>query len=185
MPNVVDLENIKFALLLAAPGSPEISMNHVIAGRARMVLEKWILPLLGVSIQDIFIDNVLRCMPPVNKLGRNYPTGVTRRNAEYTCSSLWGRWHGGYKPTVAIITLGLETLARDPTPLLLALKDFEKAMAFKARGERPILLCGTEPAEFWCARSGLNAIKERGSYVFETGELAQARERRGLDEKVT
>jgi hypothetical protein len=104
----------------------------------------WIWPKAGIRRDEVFIDNVLRCLPPKAKNGAPYPTGEVRKEAE-RCCRMWDRWDQ-FRPDTALVTLHPSGLLREITPLPLAIKDAEKARDFASQGRRVLMLFGGKAA---------------------------------------
>lgn len=180
----------KLAIMLEAPGSTELegrpdegevsirvrdyspagldssswSRGLPAIGPSGKELDMWVLKPLGVARKDVYLDNVLRCLPPKGKNNEPYPVGDERKAAEAHCR-VYDRWHL-YVPTVSIISLHPAAILRDTTPLPLQLADFRKALEFRQAGERPIVLAGGKASEMFLGRSGINVLRLRGSYEF-------------------
>lgn len=189
----------KLAIMLEAPGStelegkptdaelairrrdyPDLPDHNLAAGLPAIgpngkELDMWALAAVQLHRKDVFLDNVLRCLPPKGKSGEHYPTGDERRRAEAHCR-VYDRWHL-YRPTVSIISLHPAAILRDTTPLPLQIHDFRRALEFASAGERSLVLAGGKAAELWLARNGINVLRLRGSYEFERQLLSELRER--------
>jgi len=68
-----------------APGTDEVDAGQPFVGKAGWWLWKNILEQAGVTRDDCYIGNTLRCLPPVNKAGEFYPVGSTKVVAEQHC----------------------------------------------------------------------------------------------------
>ena len=124
--------------------------------------------------RDVFVDNVLRCLPP--KEGKdNYPKGKVRVKAE-ACCRYWDRWDT-YRPTVSLVQIHPAAIAREPTPLPLMIKTFEKAKHFHLQGERPLVLCGGKASKLWLGHAS-NVTTFLGHYESESPWSASNREQR-------
>ncbi len=80
-------EDKKYMLLVQgeAPGSEEIAEGRPFVGQAGKTLRLLVLPFAGVTADQVFFDNTLRCLPPSNAMGEAYPTGESRKRAEQHC----------------------------------------------------------------------------------------------------
>lgn len=169
-----DPKAAKIGILLEAPGQEEVLVSKPAVGPAGRIMEGWVLAAVGLHRKDVFVDNVLRCLPPKGKIGP-YPTGDERKEAEAACRQ-YDRWDE-FKPTVAIVTMHPAAILRETTPLPLVIADMKKAADFARAGERPIVLMGGKPATYWLGQE-LNVQKWRGHYAFETNYGTNVRARR-------
>lgn len=161
----------KIGLLLEAPGKeeviwkvddeaeverrvntyPNLAMEFLrrgmpVVGKSGVILFSWGLQPVQLTRHDLFIDNVLRCLPP--KVGNSqYPKGDERKAAEAWCRQ-YDRWEQ-FNPTVSLVQIHPAALAREPSPLPLHIKTMEKAKHFSLNGERPIVLCGGKAVKMW------------------------------------
>jgi uracil-DNA glycosylase len=140
-------------------------------GKAGFELWGWALPPVGLARKDIFIDNTLRCLPPRNG-DSAYPKGAERKRAEAHCRQ-YDRWNK-FNPDIIVETLHPAAIVREPTPLWLQIKDFEKARDFAKRGLKVLVLCGGKAVK-WFLGYGDNVTKWRGHYEYNS---QAARERR-------
>jgi len=145
-----------------------------VVGKAGGILFGWGLNAVQLHRKDLFIDNVLRCLPPKIKESQ-YPTGDTRKAAEAHCRQ-YDRW-GEFKPTVALVNIHPAAIARECSPLPLMIRTFEKSKDFSLQGERPIVLCGGKAAHQWLGY-GSTVQTWLGHYQMETEGTRAARERR-------
>lgn len=56
-----------------------------VVGATGLALNFWIWSKVGIRREEVYIDNVLRCLPPKSKNGSAYPTGDVRKAAEQCC----------------------------------------------------------------------------------------------------
>jgi hypothetical protein len=194
-----DPSTAKVALMLEAPGKdevpwevteseeierrqqayPELSGKFIgrgmpVVGRSGGILWSWGMAAVQLTRKDVFVDNVLRCLPP--KEGKdNYPKGKVRVKAE-ACCRYWDRWEK-YKPTVSLVQIHPAAVAREPTPLPLMIKTFEKAKHFYLGGERPLVLCGGKASKLWLGHAS-NVTTFLGHYESETDFSHLNREQR-------
>jgi hypothetical protein len=138
-----------------------LSRGAPVVGATGNILEQWILRAVGLQREELFIDNTLRCLPPPNKQGKNYPVGEERHKAEACCRH-YDRLEE-FKPTAITMSLHPAALLREITPLPLVVKDMEKARSFSQQGHRVLMLLGGMSAKAF-ARYGDNIGKWRGSY---------------------
>lgn len=131
-------------------------------GATGMALQFWIWQKLGIRREEVYVDNVLRCLPPKQKSGEAYPTGDVRKEAERCCRQ-YDRI-GTFRPDTAIVSLHPAGLLREITPLPLAVKDFEKVRDFTAQGRRVVALLGGKAASAYL-RYASNVTKWRGHWV--------------------
>jgi hypothetical protein len=145
---------------------PDIPLSRLMrgvpgAGRAGAELDTWVFPATGLTRDKVFVDHVIRCVPPKNKQGKHYPTGEERKQAEHYCRH-YDRLDE-FKPDTIIVSLGPQSLLGEITPLPLQIKDFEKARDFAALGKRVLMTLGGAATEAF-ARCGRNVTKLRGAY---------------------
>lgn len=197
-----DPARARVAVMLEAPGQTELSwkvddaelntrcrdyhdvlvpmvnkrMGSAAVGKSGMEMDMWVLKGLGVDRRDVFVDNVLRCLPEKGKGDSQYPIGEERKAAEAHCR-VYDRW-AIFKPTLGLISLHPAAILRDPVPLPLQISDFKKALDFAHQGERPVILAGGKAAELFLGRGGINMLRLRGSYERNTPQLAAVRDRR-------
>lgn len=145
-----------------------------VVGKAGGIFWGWGLAAIQYTRRDIFVDNTLRCLPP--KQGNSqYPKGAVRKRAE-ACCRVYDRWEE-YNPTVALINIHPAAIAREPTPLVLQIKTFERAKDFVEQSERPLVLCGGKATGAWLGY-GENVTKWCGSHQKETQKVKELREGR-------
>jgi len=193
-----DPKTAKVALLLEAPGSNELhweadvdeitrrrerfpemegkflKYGMPVVGKAGGILFGWGLNAVQLHRRDLFIDNVLRCLPP--KEGDSpYPKGDVRKSAEAHCRQ-YDRWNE-FSPTVALVQIHPAAIAREPAPLPLMIQTFYKAKDFHLTGERPVVLCGGKAAKMWLGHSE-TVQTWLGHYEPETELSASNREKR-------
>jgi hypothetical protein len=135
-----------------------------VVGKAGFELWGWCLPPVGLKRRDLFIDNTLRCLPPRSG-DSNYPKGAVRKRAEACCRH-YDRWDK-FKPDVSIVSLHPAGVVREPTPLWLQVKNFEKARDFAKRGLRVLVLAGGKAVKWWMGYAE-NVTKWQGHYEFNT-----------------
>lgn len=193
-----DPKTAKMGLLLEAPGKDELHWRvdpaelvrrkqHFsdipeeflvkgmpVVGKAGGILFSWMLAPVQLTRTDLFIDNSLRCLPPKVK-DAAYPTGDEKKAAEAWCRQ-YDRWDE-FKPTVNLVQIHPAALAREPSPLPLAIKTFEKAKHFALGGERPLVMCGGKAVGMWLGY-GSTVQTWLGHYATETPTLASQREKR-------
>ena len=145
-----------------------------VVGKSGGILFGWGLAPVQLTRRDLFIDNVLRCLPPKVKENQ-YPTGDERKAAEAHCRQ-YDRWDQ-FQPTVALVNIHPAAIAREPSPLPLMIKTFEKGKHFAVGGERPLVLCGGKAVGMWLGY-GSTVQTWLGHYATETELLASQRERR-------
>jgi hypothetical protein len=123
------------------------------------------------------VDNCLRCLPPKIK-DSQYPIGDERKAAEAHCR-IYDRWNE-FKPSVNLIQIHPAAIAREPSPLPLFVKTFEKSKHFHLGGERPLVLCGGKAVQMWLGY-GSTIQSWLGHYASETFFSASNRERRRVE----
>lgn len=195
-----DPKAAKIALTLEAPGReeliwqvedreeiarrrrlyPELEERYItrgmpVVGKSGGILWGWGLASLQISRRDVYVTNTLRCLPPKVK-DSQYPVGDERKRAEACCGTLWGRM-GEYGPTVALVNIHPAAIAREPSPLPLMIRTFEKAKHFSLQGERPLVLCGGKAVQAWLGYGG-TVQTWLGHYERETSLGMAERERR-------
>jgi len=150
------------------------SIGAPVVGESGGILFSWELASLQLTRRDLFIDNSLRCLPP--KQGDSqYPTGEVKKKAEAMCRQ-YDRW-GEFEPTVDLINIHPAAIAREPTPLPLGIKTFEKAKHFYMGGERPLVMCGGKAVSMWIGH-GSTVQTWLGHYEMETKFHKRKREER-------
>jgi uracil-DNA glycosylase len=133
-----------------------------VVGQTGLALQYWIWPKVGIRREECYIDNTIRCLPPRSKSGVQYPTGETKKAAEFHCRQ-YDRI-AAFRPDTIVFSLHPAGLLREITPLPLAIKDFEKVRDFNSQGRRVLaLLGGKSTAAF--ARYGSNVTKWRGHFA--------------------
>jgi hypothetical protein len=193
-----DPKTAKVGLLLEAPGKDELhwkvdpaeisrrklrypdmdpqflTRGMPVVGKAGGILFSWMLAPVQLTRNDLFIDNSLRCLPPKVK-GAQYPTGNEKKKAEAWCRQ-YDRWDE-FGPTVNLVQIHPAALAREPSPLPLAIRTFEKAKHFALGGERPLVMCGGKAVG---TRIGYGSTVQTwlGHYQPETVLTASMREKR-------
>ena len=76
---------IKMAIIGEAPGINEVLQGIPFVGKAGWWLLRNILNPAGLSREEVYLDNTLRCLPPKNKQGEAYPVGTDKLQAEMHC----------------------------------------------------------------------------------------------------
>lgn len=132
-----------------------------VVGQTGLVLQFWIWPKAGITRDQIYIDNTIRCFPPKGKKG-HYPTGDVRKEAERHCRQ-YDRLDK-FRPDTVIFGLHPASMLREITPLPLAVKDFEKLRDFTSAGRRCVMLLGGKATEAFM-RYGSNVTRWRGHYA--------------------
>ena len=136
---------------------------------------------VGLQRRDLFICNVLKCLPPKSgkdEDGAPYPTGPERKKAEACCVQ-WSRLHL-FNPTIAVVSLHPAGIIREVSPLPLQCKSIERAVCYMRQGERVLVLCGGKAAKWWLGYAE-NVQKWVGSYHWETDRLRALRAERLQD----
>lgn len=194
-----DPATAKIGLLLEAPGKDELhwrvedsrettrrknrypdipteflTKGIPVVGKAGGILFSWMLAPVQLTRADLFIDNSLRCLPPKVK-DAAYPTGDEKKKAEAWCRQ-YDRWDE-FKPSVSLVQIHPAALAREPSPLPLAIRTFEKAKHFALGGERPLVMCGGKAVGMWMGH-GSTVQTWLGHYETETALTASQREKR-------
>jgi uracil-DNA glycosylase len=161
------------------PNLPErfIRTGVPVVGKAGFTLFGWSLAPVGLKRKDIFFDNTLRCLPP-RKGDSNYPTGPERKRAEAHCR-VYDRFHL-FKPDISVETLHPAAISREPTPLYLQVKDFEKARDFAKRGLKVLVLAGGKAVKWWLGY-GENVTKWRGHFEWNDKAAQERRAERLLE----
>lgn len=149
---------------------PEMERKYVVngvptVGATWTELDMWVLPRVGFTRigkpDGMFIDNVLRCLPPKKATGA-YPIGEEKKSAE-KCCRMYDRLDE-FKPDTALVTLHPAGILREVTPLPLQIKDMEKARDFVKAGRRVMVLMGGKAADAFL-RYASNVTKWRGHYA--------------------
>jgi hypothetical protein len=131
-------------------------------GPTGLALDAWIMRKVGISRDDCFIDNTIRCLPPRSKSGAQYPTGETKKAAEKHCRR-YDRI-ASFRPDTVLLSLHPAGLLREITPLPLVIKDFEKLRDFATQGRKSLALLGSKAAAAFVGY-GSNSTKWRGHYA--------------------
>ena len=152
--------------LKAYPGiAPEyLRKGQALVGKSWGVISQWCFKRLGVKREDLFISNVLRCLPPKSKSGDSYPTGDERKQAELYCRRFDVQLRK-YAPKLAIITLHPASLARSITPLPLLIRSCEKLRDCGEQGIRAALLCGGKSVKLWLGYFD-SVVRYQGHYAW-------------------
>ena len=133
-----------------------------VVGQTGLALQFWIWPKVGIRRSDCYIDNTIRCLPPKSKSGGAYPTGDTKKAAEFFCRQ-YDRIDK-FRPDTVVFSLHPAGILREITPLPLAVKDFEKVRDFTVAGRRVLTLLGGKATAAF-ARYGSNVTRWRGHYA--------------------
>lgn len=147
-----------------------------VVGATWGALHGWVLNRFGLRREDMFICNVLHCLPPKSGTGDEpYPKGWERKKAE-SCCTQWSRLHL-FKPDIAVVSLHPAGVLREVSPLPLQVKAVERAVYLMHQGYRPLVLNGGKAAKWWLGYAE-NVQKWVASYHWETPQLAELRQRR-------
>jgi uracil-DNA glycosylase len=191
-------EELGFTILPPVGFSPRRFLNTTEDGKRELELrrrdypqleEKWLrtgAPVVGMSghqlfdwilkstrREDVFIDNVLRCLPPKRaNSDEHYPKGDERKQSEACCRQ-WDRF-AAMKPDVAVVSLHPASLLRDTTPLELQAKDFQKARDFVSQGHAVVVLAGGKSAKLWLGARE-NTTFWRGDYALLSDGLPRVK----------
>lgn len=84
LPTIPDWSKIDLIVVGEAPGSDEVDDGRPFVGRAGKQMHM-ILRHVSIDPKRVYYDNVLRCLPPINKSGEYYPVGKDRAAAEQHC----------------------------------------------------------------------------------------------------
>lgn len=133
-----------------------------VVGRSGAQLSQWALPNASIKREEVFIDNVLRCLPPKLK-DKQYPIGEDKAKAELCCRH-YDRVQKG-KVDILLSTIHPAAIMREVTPLPLQIEDLKKAKSFSTQGYRTAILMGGKATDLFM-RFGANVAKWRGSYIF-------------------
>lgn len=150
-----------------------------VVGKSGSEMFYWVPAMKNISRGDIYISNALRCLPPKDKKSDSqYPTGNERKRAEGCCQQ-YSRLNpkGGFNVTVSTVSLHPAAVLREPTPLRLQAKNFEKAFQFIAQGERVLVLAGGKAAKLWLGYAE-NVTRWQGHFQFENGDIQRRRAER-------
>ena len=143
----------RFACLLEAPGENEALKRTPLVGMSGELVFHAFLRPLGLSRDDVILDNCIRCRGEENE----YPDGAVRRKAEQICRQ-YDWYHGDargnltaggiadWDPNLFVITLHPAAVLRENAYFFLVQKDFEKAARFMEAGHRVCVLCGDKAA---------------------------------------
>lgn len=191
-----DPKTAKVALQLEAPGNQELCWSvdedefqrrkqcypdiedwflkrgQPVVGKAGSILFTWGLLPVQLHRKDLFIDNTIRCLYK-GKTGP-YPTGDLKKRAEAFCRK-YDRWDE-FSPTVSLTQIHPAAIAREPSPLPLMIKTFEKGKDF-SHNERPLILCGGKAVSAWMGY-GSTVQKWLGHYQQENEFARTMREKR-------
>ena len=136
------LKKIKLAAMAEAAGESEVIQGIPLCGATGTQLQTRILNPLGLSREEIIVDNLIRCKPH----GNNFPEGKLRRNMIETCRQ-WDSVIDLYDPNVII-------MAFHPTFALIYTNQaystwnaFSKALRLHREGYRSLVLMGQEAKE--------------------------------------
>lgn len=127
---------------------------------SQLQFQAW--PKSGITRNEVFLDNTIRCLPPKSKQGAAYPTGAIKSSAELCCRQ-YDRLEQ-FRPDTLVFGLHPAGILREITPLPLQVKDMERIRDFAAAGRRVIGLLGGKAVQAF-ARFGSNVTKWRGHYV--------------------
>jgi len=146
------------------PGMLEkfLRLGAPVCGQTGLALQFWIFPKVGITREQVYFDNTIRCLPPKSKSGAQYPTGEIKKAAELACRQ-YDRI-GQFRPDTVVFSLHPAGLLREITPLPLAIKDFEKVRDFTSQGRRVLALLGGKATSAF-ARYGSNVTRWRGHYA--------------------
>ena len=140
-----------------------------VVGATGAALQFWIWKKLGITREECYIDNTIRCLAPKGKDGAHYPKGEDRKAAEQHCRQ-YDRI-AQYNPNTITVSLHPASILREITPLPLLVKDFEKLRDFTNQGRRVLMLLGGKAAHGFL-RYGSNVTKWRGHYCGLSGGWA-------------
>jgi uracil-DNA glycosylase len=146
---------------------PELTNGHIrygvpVVGATGLALIYWIWKKVGISRDEVFLDNTLRCLPPKAKSGAAYPTGEAKKIAEQHCRQ-YDRIYL-FKPDTVVLTIHPASILREATPLPLCIKDWEKVRDFTIQGRRVLVLVGGKAAQAFLGYAG-NSTRWRGHYA--------------------
>lgn len=141
-----------------------LRLGAPVVGRTGSLVESWLFKSLAIaSRHEIFIDNTLRCLPPKNKQGENYPIGDERKEAERCCRQ-WDRLPL-MGPQLAVLTLHPASLMREVTPLWLVVKDFERVRDYVRQGYKTMLCLGGKAGHLFMGIPE-SVLRLRGIYLW-------------------
>lgn len=174
---MADEEELSLRKIAYPEMAPEFLRKGMpVVGKSGALLFGWELAAVQLTRRDLFIDNSLRCLPPKVK-DTQYPTGEIKKSAEAHCRQ-YDRWDQ-FQPTVNIVNIHPAALAREPTPLPLGIKTFEKAKHFYLGGERPLVMCGGKSVNMWIGH-GSTVQTWLGHYEIEGEFHKKKREERRI-----
>lgn len=99
-----DPSKVKLIITGEAPGTQEVDDGKPFVGKAGHWLRHNIISNAGVTADECWFDNVLRCLPPENKQGEAYPVGADKVAAERECRQ-YDRYDQ-FPATVPILAMG-------------------------------------------------------------------------------
>ncbi len=158
-----------------------ITLGAALVGPSWYLLAQWMLNKFGLRREDLFIDNVLRCLHPKGKGGAAYPTGTNRKLAEAWCRQ-YDRWDQ-FRPTIVFVAIHPAALMRSITPLPLIVRVIEKARDAADAGERPVVCFGGKAANAWL-NYGENVQKWVGTYAWSKEPITKFEHRLTVGVKV-
>lgn len=104
VPVRVLLGKLRLLVQGEAPASNEIEEDKPFAGRAGHWQRHNIMANAGLTEEQVWYDNTLRCWPPKNKTGAWYPVGEARSAAEDNCRQ-YDQW-SAFPKSIPLLLVG-------------------------------------------------------------------------------
>lgn len=152
------------------PDIPESFLKRGVPLGAGGIFDAWVLKNVGVSRSEVYVDSLIRCSTD------KYPKDKVRKKAEAFC-----RQYDRFQPTVNFVVIDPMSLQKDPAPLPMVNKGFEKVLDFGAAGEQVLMLAGGRSANMWMGAYASNANRMGHHYEFNTPAAISRREQRRLE----
>lgn len=105
---LADWSKVRLLVQGDAPGNDERDESLPFVGKAGHWLRRNIFGNAGLSDGQVWFDTVLRCQPPRNKAGDDYPIGADRKLAEQCCRQ-YDQWND-VPASVPLLCVGSKSL---------------------------------------------------------------------------
>lgn len=137
-----DPAKAQLAIVADSPSRSDLLEEKFWGGDTGRWYEKRHLTPHGLTRADVLFSSVIRCKPPLY----DWPDGAMGKIGAQCCRQYDTKLIE-FNPSIAIVSFGLDDIAKTPALFRLVQATFEKALRFRDRGFRPAILMGAHAAE--------------------------------------
>jgi uracil-DNA glycosylase family 4 len=150
----------KLAIVLDSPQKGDILDEGFWRGAVGRSYEKKYLAPVGLTRADVIISAAIRCRPAKG----DWPSPESLGKIGASCCRQYDDLLRAYMPDLAIASFGVVDVTKTPALYRLVIAALEKAMRFRERGFRPVVLMGGEATRLVMPFTGGGMKKWQGHY---------------------